>query len=156
MSKFWQFINSPVGKGDQDQKQFTFGPQCLTPVSLFKAFSKWIVQLRRFQGTCKLVSLTVTPILPLTFRVLVIYSSLFMRFSWKVIPRNMLLFSVHFSNVTLQGNLLFRRIKYEWENPELVQKEKEEFEQKQAKSKLAAISENSSQILNEASKDVKD
>lgn len=79
-----------------------------------------------------------------------------MRFSWKVIPRNMLLFSVHFSNVTLQGNLLFRRIKYEWENPELVQKEKEEFEQKQAKSKLAAISENSSQILNEASKDVKD
>ena len=38
----------------------------------------------------------------------------------------------------------------------MVQKEKEEFEQKQAKSKLAAISENSSQILNEASKDVKD
>jgi hypothetical protein len=56
-----------------------------------------------------------------------------MRFSWKVIPRNMLLFSVHFSNVTLQSNLLFRRIKYEWNNPELVKKEKEDF---LAKSKL--------------------
>lgn len=50
-----------------------------------------------------------------------------MRFSWKVIPRNMLLFGVHLSNVTLQSNLLIRRIQYEWNNPELVKKEKEEF-----------------------------
>ena len=50
-----------------------------------------------------------------------------MRFSWKVIPRNMLLFGVHLSNVTLQANLLIRRIQYEWNNPELVKKEKEEF-----------------------------
>lgn len=62
---------------------------------------------------------------PLTGRVLVIYSSMFMRFAWKVIPRNMLLFSVHFSNVTLQSNLLIRRIRYEWNNPELVALEKQ-------------------------------
>lgn len=63
-----------------------------------------------------------------------------MRFSWKVIPRNMLLFSVHFSNVTLQSNLLLRRIRYEWEHPELVAQEKENLRKKNellAQQKLA-------------------
>lgn len=79
------------------------------------------MQLSEFN--CKLRS-------QLTDRVLVIYSSMFMRFAWKVNPRNMLLFSVHFSNMTLQSNLLIRRILYEWNNPELVAKEKEDFRRK--------------------------
>lgn len=64
------------------------------------------------------------------FRVLVFYSSLFMRFAWVVVPRNLLLMSVHTSNVILQGNLLFRRIMYERNNPELVALEKENMKKK--------------------------
>ena len=58
-----------------------------------------------------------------------------MRFAWMVNPRNYLLLGVHTSNVVLQSNLLFRRIKYEWENPELIQKQKEEFLRRQLEQK---------------------
>ena len=34
------------------------------------------------------------------------YSCLFMRFAWKVVPRNLLLFSCHFSNASMQAYLL--------------------------------------------------
>merc|ERR1712156_1139430 len=40
------------------------------------------------------------------------YSCLFMRFAWKVQPRNLLLFSCHFSNCTAQAYLLARKLKY--------------------------------------------
>lgn len=36
------------------------------------------------------------------FVALCIYSALFMRFAWKVQPRNMLLFACHFTNETVQ------------------------------------------------------
>mmetsp|Transcript_35544 Transcript_35544/g.46767 ORF Transcript_35544/g.46767 Transcript_35544/m.46767 type:complete len:104 (-) Transcript_35544:171-482(-) len=40
------------------------------------------------------------------------YSCLFMRFAWKVQPRNMLLFSCHFSNATAQAYLFSRKMAY--------------------------------------------
>ena len=40
------------------------------------------------------------------------YSTLFMRFAWKVQPRNMLLFSCHFSNCCAQAYLFARKMKY--------------------------------------------
>ena len=40
------------------------------------------------------------------------YSIMFMRFAWKVQPRNMILFACHFSNASAQAMLLARKIKY--------------------------------------------
>ena len=40
------------------------------------------------------------------------YSCLFMRFAWRVQPRNMLLFSCHFSNCCAQAYLFARKMKY--------------------------------------------
>lgn len=42
--------------------------------------------------------------------VLTVYSMLFMRFAWKVTPRNYLLLSCHASNTTAQGVQLARRL----------------------------------------------
>ncbi|EKX48270.1 hypothetical protein GUITHDRAFT_86074 [Guillardia theta CCMP2712] len=39
-----------------------------------------------------------------------IYSGLFMRFAWKVIPRNYLLLACHVSNETVQATQLSRKI----------------------------------------------
>jgi len=44
---------------------------------------------------------------------LCIYSALFMRFAWKVQPRNLLLFACHFSNETLQLVQLARFYDYQ-------------------------------------------
>eukprot|EP00741_Cyanophora_paradoxa_P017730 tig00000203_g17124.t1 len=44
---------------------------------------------------------------------LCVYSLLFMRFAWKVQPRNMLLFACHGSNEAVQLYQLSRKIKYE-------------------------------------------
>ncbi|KAL6073485.1 pyruvate transporter mpc1 [Balamuthia mandrillaris] len=44
---------------------------------------------------------------------LCVYSLLFMRFAWMVKPRNMLLFSCHFSNECVQLYQLSRKAKYE-------------------------------------------
>jgi hypothetical protein len=41
--------------------------------------------------------------------VLFVYSLMFMRFAWKVIPRNYLLFACHFSNCHAQAYLLYRK-----------------------------------------------
>ena len=43
---------------------------------------------------------------------LFVYSCLFMRFAWKVQPRNLLLFSCHFSNASAQAYLLSRKLAY--------------------------------------------
>ena len=40
------------------------------------------------------------------------YSCLFMRFAWRVQPRNLLLFSCHFSNATCQAYLFSRKMAY--------------------------------------------
>lgn len=37
------------------------------------------------------------------FSALILYSCVFMRFAWKVQPRNMLLFACHFTNATAQS-----------------------------------------------------
>ena len=47
---------------------------------------------------------------------LCIYSALFMRFAWKVQPRNMLLFACHITNETAQLYQGSRLIQYEWVN----------------------------------------
>ena len=41
---------------------------------------------------------------------LFVYSCLFMRFAWRVQPRNMLLFSCHFSNCVAQAYLFSRKM----------------------------------------------
>ena len=43
---------------------------------------------------------------------LFLYSCMFMRFAWRVQPRNWLLFSCHFSNATCQLYLYMRKINY--------------------------------------------
>eukprot|EP01017_Pseudomicrothorax_dubius_P000851 TRINITY_DN0_c2777_g1_i2.p1 TRINITY_DN0_c2777_g1~~TRINITY_DN0_c2777_g1_i2.p1 ORF type:complete len:106 (-),score=24.25 TRINITY_DN0_c2777_g1_i2:29-346(-) len=45
--------------------------------------------------------------------VLSVYSLLFMRFAYRVQPRNWLLFGMHFTNFWLQFRLFARRMKYE-------------------------------------------
>jgi hypothetical protein len=45
---------------------------------------------------------------------LCVYSLLFMRFAWKVQPRNYLLLACHASNEVVQLNLLNRRLQYEY------------------------------------------
>jgi len=44
---------------------------------------------------------------------LCVYSALFMRFAWKVQPRNMLLFACHFTNEALQLLQLARFCDYQ-------------------------------------------
>ncbi|OMJ68487.1 hypothetical protein SteCoe_34027 [Stentor coeruleus] len=47
---------------------------------------------------------------------LILYSTMFSRFAWRVQPRNYILLACHLTNVTVQCNLL--RIKYTYsENP---------------------------------------
>ena len=55
---------------------------------------------------------------------LTLYSTMFMRFAWRVQPRNYLLLSCHCCNVLVQGNLLKRRMDWETEQEELVKSEK--------------------------------
>ena len=43
---------------------------------------------------------------------LFIYSCLFMRFAWRVQPRNLLLFSCHFSNACAQAYMFSRKMAY--------------------------------------------
>ena len=43
---------------------------------------------------------------------LFIYSALFMRFAFRVQPRNMLLFSCHFGNASAQAFQFYRKMKY--------------------------------------------
>ncbi|GIY57284.1 mitochondrial pyruvate carrier 1 [Caerostris extrusa] len=47
---------------------------------------------------------------------LCIYSLLFMRFAWKVQPRNLLLFACHFTNEAAQITQGCRLIKYKYSN----------------------------------------
>ncbi len=43
---------------------------------------------------------------------LFVYSCLFLRFAWRVQPRNMLLFSCHASNASCQAYLFMRKMNY--------------------------------------------
>ena len=54
---------------------------------------------------------------------LFVYSCLFMRFAWRVQPRNMLLFSCHFTNVCAQGYLFARKMKWNAEQKKAVIKQ---------------------------------
>lgn len=56
--------------------------------------------------------------------VLTVYSLTFMRFAWRVNPRNYMLFAVHTSNVFVQGRLLLRRWSWEKEFPEKIAEQK--------------------------------
>ena len=54
---------------------------------------------------------------------LFIYSCLFMRFAWKVQPRNMMLFSCHFCNASAQAYLLSRKLAYNQKQKKTVTKQ---------------------------------
>ena len=41
------------------------------------------------------------------------YSTIFMRFAWKIQPRNWILFFCHFSNTCAQATLYMRRVAYD-------------------------------------------
>ena len=45
--------------------------------------------------------------------VMIMYSCFFMRFACRVQPRNLLLFSCHFSNASMQSFLLSRKLRWE-------------------------------------------
>uniref|UniRef100_A0A914EE66 Mitochondrial pyruvate carrier n=1 Tax=Acrobeloides nanus TaxID=290746 RepID=A0A914EE66_9BILA len=45
---------------------------------------------------------------------LLVYSSVFMRFAWKVQPRNLLLFACHFTNVNAQSGQLVRYLNHHY------------------------------------------
>ncbi|KAH7731356.1 Protein R07E5.13 [Aphelenchoides avenae] len=45
---------------------------------------------------------------------LCMYSSVFMRFAWKVQPRNLLLFACHATNITAQSGQLLRFLNYHY------------------------------------------
>lgn len=60
-----------------------------------------IAALSDLEKSPALISATMTPTLCL-------YSLVFMRFAWRVQPRNMLLFACHFTNATAQGVQIFR------------------------------------------------
>ncbi|CAH1798141.1 unnamed protein product, partial [Owenia fusiformis] len=66
-----------------------------------------------------------------------IYSMLFMRFAWKVQPRNLLLFACHFSNECAQLTQGSRFIKYYYLSSEEEQEATRDFfKQKELKEKL--------------------
>lgn len=46
--------------------------------------------------------------------VLFFYSCMFMRFAYRVTPRNYMLFTCHLSNATCQSYLLYRKKSAEW------------------------------------------
>jgi hypothetical protein len=46
--------------------------------------------------------------------VLCVYSLLFMRFAWMVVPRNYLLLSCHVCNETVQGYQMSRALQHKW------------------------------------------
>ena len=50
---------------------------------------------------------------------LMLYSFLFMRFAWRIQPRNLLLLSCHTFNAGVQGYQLHRRIKYDMAQKQL-------------------------------------
>jgi hypothetical protein len=62
-----------------------------------------------FQQGPEVISLTMTP-------VLIVYSLLFAKWAWVVIPRNLLLCSCHVANVLAQSNQLRRGLQYKMDN----------------------------------------
>ena len=64
----------------------------------------------------EMISSTMTP-------VLFIYSCMFMRFAWRVSPRNILLFTCHFSNCCTQAYLFARKYKWSREQAALAGKQ---------------------------------
>lgn len=51
---------------------------------------------------------------------LLCYSGIFMRFAWVIIPRNLLMLSMHVANSGVQGYHLTRKINYELNKPKEV------------------------------------
>lgn len=79
---------------------------------------------------------------------LCIYSGLFMRFAWKVQPRNMLLFACHFSNESAQLFQLLRFYDYHYrQSPERQEETRQYFREKNEKKKLEKEKKTQSQQL---------
>ncbi|CAI2384857.1 unnamed protein product [Moneuplotes crassus] len=87
------FINSPIGP----KTTHFWGPVC-----------NWGIVLAGILDSNK----PPEKISPNMTTVLLCYSLMFMRFAWKVQPRNYLLFSCHICNTIAQSALLMKVIKY--------------------------------------------
>lgn len=95
MESFSKFMNSPVGP----KTVHFWGPAC-----------NWALVLAAMADANKppeKISRNVTG-------VLMFYSILFMRFAWRVQPRNLLLLSCHTANAAMQGILLKKKMMHEW------------------------------------------
>ena len=95
MESFGKFMNSPVGP----KTVHFWGPACnwaLVGAAMLDA-NKPPEQISR----------NVTG-------VLFFYSLLFMRFAWKVQPRNLLLLSCHTANSSMQLYLLQKKLRHDW------------------------------------------
>ncbi|KAM3143867.1 pyruvate transporter mpc1 [Paramecium bursaria] len=56
--------------------------------------------------------------------VLTLYSCMFMRWALRIKPASYILFVMHVFNASLQGRLLYKRMKWENEFPELAERQK--------------------------------
>ena len=95
MESFSKFMNSPVGP----KTVHFWGPAC-----------NWALVLAAMADANKPpenISRNVTA-------VLMFYSMLFMRFAWRVQPRNLLLLSCHTANAGMQSFLLKKKMIHEW------------------------------------------
>lgn len=94
MESFGKFMNSPVGP----KTVHFWGPACnwaLVGAAIMDA-NKPAEQISR--------NVTAT---------LFFYSLLFMRFAWRVQPRNLLLLSCHTANASMQFMLLQKRVRHD-------------------------------------------
>ena len=97
MESFSKFMSSPVGP----RTVHFWGPAC-----------NWALVLAALADANKppeLISRNVTT-------VLMFYSILFMRFAWRVQPRNLLLLSCHTANSCMQAFLLQKKLRHDYKS----------------------------------------
>ena len=94
LSKVRAFWNSPVGP-----KTTHFWGPTLNSLFVVQGLYEWNRPPEKISRNMQFI--------------LSLYSGLFMRFALRVRPINYFLFCVHFTNCTLQLNLLIKRLRYE-------------------------------------------
>lgn len=91
----------------------------LPPWPISVRIRKWLVEKWHLVGECRpkySLERTTKRLLTEKFPIsaLVCYSAVFMRFAWKVQPRNLLLFACHITNFTAQGAQGFRFLNHHY------------------------------------------
>ncbi|KAI3634406.1 hypothetical protein MIR68_008010 [Amoeboaphelidium protococcarum] len=105
-SKFVQYLQSP------DFRKYLMSTHFWGPVA------NWGLPLAAYND---LKSQSPDYISPNMTTAMTVYSLLFMRFAWQVLPRNYLLFACHATNESLQLTQLYRwaNWKYDWGLPKI-------------------------------------